>query len=136
MTQLSIGQIAKQTDITVETIRFYEKKGLIDTPDRTESGYRQYPEETVKRIRFIQRAKDVGFTLGDIAELLHLRREPGSSCTDIKLRATDKIEEVDQKIQELQKIRDALARMIMKCSGSGALSECPILEELDIDEVK
>ena len=134
MTQLNIGQVAKQTGLTVEAIRFYEKKGLIDNPQRSESGYRQYPQETIKRVRFIQRAKDVGFTLSDIAELLDLRQEPGSSCTDIKLRATDKIEEVDLKIQELQKIRNALARMIMKCSGRGAISECPILEELDMDE--
>ena len=134
MELLNIGQVAKQTGITVETVRFYEKKNLIDAPLRSESGYRQYPLDTVKRVRFIQRAKDVGFTLKDIGELLDLRQVPGTSCTDIKLRATQKIEEVDLKIRDLKKIHDALARMIMKCSGSGALSQCPILEELDIDE--
>jgi len=131
---LNIGQVAKQTGVTVETIRFYEKQGLIATPLRSDAGYRQYPSETVKRVRFIQHAKEVGFTLKDIGELLALRREPGSSCTDIKLRATQKIEDVDKKIQELKRIREALARMVMKCSGRGPLSACPILEELEFDK--
>ncbi len=134
MTVLNIGEIAKRTGVTVETVRFYEKKGLIVTPERSGSGYRQYPADTVKRVRFIQHAKEVGFTLNDIGELLALRREPGTSCADIKLRATQKIEEVDQKIQDLNRIRDALGRLIMKCSGRGVLRECPILEELELDE--
>lgn len=129
---LNIGEVASQTGVTVEAVRFYEKKNLIDAPLRSESGYRQYPQETVKRIRFILRAKEVGFTLKDIVELLELRREPGTSCTDIKVRASRKIEEVDHKIEDLGRIREALARMIMKCSGNSALSECPILEELDL----
>jgi len=134
MMLLNIGQVAKQTGVTVETVRFYEKHGLIAAPQRSDSGYRQYPPETVKRVQFIQHAKEVGFTLKDIGELLALRREPGTTCTDIKLRATQKIEEVDQKIQDLKRIRDALGRMIMKCSGRGTLSQCPILEELELDE--
>lgn len=134
MTVLNIGEVAKRTGVTVETVRFYEKQGLIVTPQRSRSGYRQYPAETVKRVRFIQRAKEVGFTLKDVGELLALRREPGTSCAEIKLRATQKIEEVDQKIQDLNRIRDALGRLIMKCSGRGALRECPILEELELDE--
>lgn len=133
MTLLSIGQVARRTQVTVETVRFYEKQGLIVAPQRSDAGYRQYPEETVKRVRFIQHAKEVGFTLKDIAELLALRQEPRTSCADIKLRATQKIEEVDRKIQDLKRIRDALARMILTCSGSGAVSQCPILEELEFD---
>lgn len=131
MAKLTIGQVAKQTGVTVETLRFYEKQGLIETPRRTSSGYRQYPQETVKRVRFIQNAKEVGFTLKDIAELLTLRQEPGTSCPDIKLRASLKIDEVDQKIRDLTRIREALARMIVKCSSEGPVSQCPILEELD-----
>ncbi len=134
MTLLNIGQVAKRTGVTVETLRFYEKQGLIATSQRSDGGYRQYSSDTVKRLRFIQHAKDVGFTLKDIAELLALRQEPGTSCADIKLRATQKIEEVDRKIQDLKRIREALARMILKCRGRGALRECPILEELEIDE--
>lgn len=134
MTLLNIGEVAKQTGITVETVRFYEKQGLIAAPPRSVSGYRQYPPETVKRVQFIQNAKAVGFTLKDIAELLALHRKPGTSCSDIKLRATQKIEEVEQKIHELQNIRNALGRMIMKCGDGNDLSDCPILEELELDE--
>lgn len=131
---LNIGQVAKQTEVTVETIRFYEKQGLIASPQRSDAGYRQYPLETIKRVRFIQHAKEVGFTLKDIGELLALRREPDSSCADIKLRATQKIEDVDKKIQELKRLREALARMVIKCRGLGPLSTCPILDELEFDE--
>lgn len=134
MSTLNIGQVAKQTGVTVETIRFYEKKGLIEAPERSDSGYRRYPAEITKRVHFIRRAKEVGFTLSEISELLTLRREPGTSCSDIKLRATQKIESVDQKIQDLQRIRDALARMVLKCQGRGRLQDCPILEELELDE--
>jgi len=133
VTLLSIGQVAKRTGITVETVRFYEKKGLIAAPRRTDSGYRQYPGDTVKRVRFIQNAKEVGFTLKDIGELLALRREPGTSCTDIKLRAAHKIEEVDRKIRELTRIRGALSKLKSTCTGSGAVSQCPILEELEFN---
>lgn len=129
--QLTIGNVAKSTGVTVETLRFYESQGLIAAPPRSDSGYRQYPPETVKRVQFIQHAKEVGFTLKDIGELLALRREPGTSCADVKLRATSKIEEVDKKIKDLQRIRLALGRMVLKCSGRGPAGACPILEELD-----
>lgn len=134
MTFLNIGQVAERTGLTVETVRFYEKKTLINEPQRSQAGYRQYPPETVKRVQFIQNAKDVGFTLKDIRELLALTRNPDTSCGDIKQRAMQKIEEVDHKIRELQRIHDALGRMITKCDGRGDLSECPILEELELDE--
>jgi Cu(I)-responsive transcriptional regulator len=134
MTLLNIGQVAKRTGVTVETVRFYEKQGLIAAPQRSDAGYRQYPPKTVKRVQFIQNAKQVGFTLKDIGELLDLHRKSGTSCADIKLIARQKIEEVDQKIHELQCIRDALGRMVMKCSDGGELNECPILEELELDQ--
>jgi len=133
MSLMNIGQVAKQAGVTVEAIRFYEKQKLIAIPPRSESGYRQYPSDTIKRVRFIQHAKEAGFTLKDIGELLALRQEPGTSCTDIKLRTSKKLEEVDQKIRDLESIRNALRSMIMKCSGNGALSQCPILEELELD---
>jgi MerR family mercuric resistance operon transcriptional regulator len=131
MTQLSIGQLAKATGVTVEALRFYEKQGLVVTPARTDAGYRQYSPETVRRVKFIQHAKEVGFTLNDIGQLLALRQEPGTSCADIKLKATEKIIDVESKIKELQKIREALQRMVLKCTSKSNLSDCPILEELD-----
>jgi MerR family mercuric resistance operon transcriptional regulator len=134
MTLLTIGKIAKQTGVTVEAVRFYEKQGLIAEPQRTESGYRQYPPDTIKRVHFIQRAKEAGFTLKDIGELLKLRREPGTTCTDIKLRALEKINEVDQKIKDLQRIKESLEQMVLRCSDTEELDECPILETLEFDE--
>jgi len=134
MSFLSIGKVASATGVSVETVRFYESEGLIEAPQRTKAGYRQFSQDTVRRVRFIQRAKHAGFTLKEIAELLALRREPGTTCGDIKLRATRKIEAVDEKIRDLQRIRDALGRMVRQCSGRGALSACPILEQLDLEE--
>ena len=134
MKTLTIGQVAKEIGITVEAVRFYEKQGLIAKPQRSESGYRQYQTDTLKRIRFIQRAKDVGFTLKEIDELLTLRKKPGTSCTDIKLKALDKIENVDRKLSDLKNIRGSLTQMVMRCDGSGELSECPILEFLQMED--
>lgn len=134
MDNLSIGQLARAAGVTVETLRFYEKQGLLATPQRTDSGYRQYPPDSIKRVRFIQHAKQVGFTLNDIGELLALRQGKNTSCADIKARATHKIDQVERKIKELERISDALSRMTQKCSGSGSLSDCPILEELELDE--
>ena len=134
MTLLNIGQVAKQTGVTVETVRFYEKKNLVAAPQRSDAGYRQYPPDTVKRVRFIQNAKDVGFTLKDIGELLSLSEKPSTSCASIKLHATQKMKEVDQKIQDLERIRNALGQMIVKCNFRRDLSACPILDELELDD--
>lgn len=136
MSLISIGKAAKETMVSVETIRFYEKQGLLVTPQRNASGYRQYPQDAIKRIFFIQRAKEVGFTLKEIKELLCLRKKPGTSCTEIKLRSLEKIEEVEKKIQDLEKIKQALSLMVIRCSGSGDLSDCPILESLDFGEIQ
>ncbi|MDZ7804932.1 heavy metal-responsive transcriptional regulator [Thiohalophilus sp.] len=134
MDTLSIGQLAQAAGVTVEALRFYEKRGLLAAPQRRRNGYRQYPPDSIKRVRFIQHAKQVGFTLGDIGELLALRQDRTTSCADIKARATHKIDQVERKIKELERIRDALSRMAQQCSGSGSLSDCPILEELELDE--
>lgn len=134
MSVLSIGQVAKQTGVTVETVRFYEKRGLIEQAKRTASGYRQYVPGTVKRIRFIQHAKDAGFTLNDIAELLALRQAPGETCAPIRARAQAKIEAVDSKLRDLQRIRDALSKLVNKCDTNDALGDCPIIESLEEEE--
>lgn len=134
MEVLSIGQVARQAGLTVEAVRFYEKQQLIEAPPRSEAGYRQYPEDAVRRLKFIQRAKEAGFTLKDIAELLALRGRADASCADVKLQASAKLEEVERKIRDLECIRDALATLILRCSGSGDLSECPILEALEWEE--
>jgi Hg(II)-responsive transcriptional regulator len=131
MSVLSIGQVAKQTGVTVETVRFYEKRGLIEQARRTASGYRQYSPGTVKRVRFIQHAKDAGFTLNDIAELLALRQAPGETCAPIRERAREKIEAVDSRLRDLQRIRDALSKLVGKCDANDPMGDCPIMESLE-----
>jgi len=130
---LSIGQVAKQLDIGVETVRYYEREGLLEKPDRKPSGYRQYDNGVVRRILFIRQAKTLGFTLKEIRELLSLKNDPGTDCSELKVRAKKKIEEVKNKIASLQKIEDALEKIIQTCPGSGSLGDCPMLEYLEID---
>jgi len=134
MSVLSIGQLAKQTGVTVETVRFYEKRGLIERARRSPSGYRQYAPDTVKRVRFIQHAKDAGFTLNDIAELLALRQAPGETCAPVRARAREKIETVDSKIRDLQRIREALSKLVSKCDTNDVSGDCPIIESLEEEE--
>ena len=133
MKLMTIGNISKQSGIGVETVRFYEKSGLIDEPSRTESGYRQYPESTVLRIQFIKRAKELGFTLKEIRELLHLRLDPTTTCEDVRLMSEEKLENVRAKIQSLQGIEKALGELIGACAVGGPDGECPILEALEPD---
>ncbi|MCZ6807978.1 MAG: MerR family DNA-binding protein [Deltaproteobacteria bacterium] len=128
---LTIGQVAKQAGVGVETIRFYERRGLIAEPKRRASGYRQYALDAVRRIRFIRRAKELGFTLEEISDLLSLRVDPNSTSSDVRKRARDKITDIEDKIARLERMRAALKRVASKCKGRGPTSECPILEELE-----
>ncbi len=131
---LTIGQVAKRSGIGIETVRFYERKGLVEEPPRTDSGYRQYPEEVVARIRFIRRAKELGFKLSEISELLSLRVDPDTTCADVRKQTEFKIADVEDKIRVLQGIKTALTRLAASCVGTGPASECPILEALEGQE--
>ncbi len=131
MTTLTIGQLAKHTQVGVETIRFYEREGLIMVPPRSAAGYRLYALSAIKRIRFIQRAKEVGFTLKDIKELLSLRMQTGVTCQDIQSKAAAKVTEIEQKLIELQRMKKALQQLAAQCTGTGPVSECPILDALE-----
>lgn len=128
---LTIGKIARRSGAAVETIRFYEREGLIEKPARSAAGYRHYRPDVVARLRFIRQAKELGFSLAEIRELLALRMRPGTTCADIRKRAREKIAAVDRKIEDLQRIRQALERLAAACKGTGPTSECPILEALD-----
>jgi len=128
---LSIGQLAKSVGIGVETIRFYERQGLIEEPPRKPSGYRQYPSDAVRRLRFIMRAKTLGFSLKEINALLNLRADPRSDCGDIKIRAEQRLSQVDDKIRHLELIRRELGSLIQACEGEGSLDDCPILGAFD-----
>ncbi len=131
MTELTISKAAKNAGVGVETIRFYERKGLIKQPPKPiDGGFRVYPEETVARIRFIRQAKEIGFSLREIEELLSLRADPSADCSDVRERATAKLAEVNRKITELERIRAALETLIAACPGGGALRSCSIMESL------
>jgi MerR family mercuric resistance operon transcriptional regulator len=134
MKPLTIGQVARNAGVGVETVRFYERQGLLEEPARRESGYRQYPQDVVARLRFIRRAKELGFSLKEIKELLALRVDPDTTCAEIKQRAQARIADVEEKIQTLQRIKKALVRLTATCRGRGPTSECPILDALVREE--
>src|SRR4051794_20492053 len=119
MKPLTIGQLARRAGVGVETVRFYERQGLLEEPDRRASGYRQYPEEVVARLRFIRRAKDLGFTLGEIKELLALRLDPGATRADVRRQAEDKLAAIAAKIHDLQRMQAALRRLTDACHSAG-----------------
>lgn len=134
MAPLTIGQVAKRAGVNVETVRFYEREGLIGKPQRRTTGYRQYGPDVIRRIRFIKRAKDLGFSLREIGELLSLRVSRGNGCEDVKARAVGKIEDIDGKIAVLARMRLALEKLSAACVGRGPVSECPILDALEDGE--
>ncbi len=131
MKTLKTGELAKQAGVNVETLRFYEREGLLAEPPRRASGYREYPPDTVQRIRFIQRAKELGFTLREIKGLLELRVDPETTCAEVKQQAAEKIADVKQKISDLRRIERALNKLLKTCRGSGPIDDCPILKHLE-----
>ncbi len=136
MKAMTIGQVAREAGVGVETIRFYERVGLLEEPPRRQSGYRQYSPDAVKRIRFIKRAKELGFSLKEIKELLYLRVDTSTSCGAVKRRAEAKISDIERKVQDLQRMKRALVKLAAACSGRGPISECPILDALEPNEIE
>ena len=131
---LTIGKLANATGVGVETIRFYEREGLLPKPPRRPSGYRQYPPDAVARVMFIRRAKDLGFTLKEITELLELRVDPDKSCADVRALAKAKIVDVEEKMNDLVRIKAALEKLARACRGKGPTSECPILDTIEKED--
>ncbi len=130
---MRIGELSKKTDFKIETLRFYEKQGLLTPVSRTEAGYREYDAESLKQLRFIQKAKTVGFSLSEISELLTLRVEREQhSCGDVKQIAEGKITQIDKKINELEQMRKALHKITDACCGGPEpATSCTILNALD-----
>ena len=126
-----ISQVARQAGVGVETVRFYERKGLVTQPAKMDGSFRRYPAETVRRIRFIQRAKDLGFTLEEVGQLLELRARPDARCEKVRKRAQAKIENINEKMETLKAMRTALSRLLKECSGQAPITDCPILESLE-----
>lgn len=133
MNHLSIGKLAKQAEWSIDTIRVYEREGLIAPPARRASGYRDYEPDVVGRLRFIRRAKDLGFTLSEISELLTLTARGEHDMSGMRLAAQAKLDLVEIKIRELQRIRKGLKRLVVACRGHGALATCLIVNALNQD---
>ncbi|WP_263790004.1 Zn(2+)-responsive transcriptional regulator [Salinibacter sp.] len=132
MDGMTRGEVAEKAGVNPETLRYYERKELITTPPRSDGGFRLYDDSYVERLRFIRRAKDLGFTLTEIKGLLDLRVDEEATCQDVKARADEKIEEVEGKIRDLKRIRDALTQLASACEDSqGPTSECPILDAME-----
>ena len=130
MPRNTIGAVAKRAGVGVETVRFYEREGLIKQPPTPKQGFREYPLDAVDRIRFIRHAKELGFTLDEISDLLSLRSHPRINCETVRHRAEQKIDDVDGKIEALRRIKVQLRKLANACNAREASAECPILEAL------
>lgn len=128
---MTIGELARRAGVGVQTVRYYERRRLLPAATRRTSGYREFTPAALERLRFIRRAQELGFTLSEIAELLELRLDPHTTAADIKGRAEQKIGEIDRKLRDLDRIRQALAHLAGGCrGGKGPTGECPLLEAL------
>lgn len=127
---ITIGAVARQAGVGIDTIRYYEREGLLPQPPRRASGYRDYSRDSVERLRFIRRAKDLGFTLAEIRELLALSTDRARGVKSVKQRAESRLAEVEQRIRELRRVKRGLKVLIEACPGRGALEHCPILRAL------
>ncbi|MEM8860412.1 MAG: MerR family transcriptional regulator [Chloroflexota bacterium] len=127
---LSAGKLAKAADVNVETLRYYEKRGLLPEPPRKESGYRVYPESTIDRLKFIRGAQVLGFTLEEIQELLDMRIDTDANRADVRERAAAKILSIEEKISALEQMKQALNHLLHQCHGNGSTADCPILEAI------
>ncbi len=131
---LTIGRLAREVGVNLETVRYYERRGLLPKPPRSTSGYRLFPVEAARRLRFIRRAQELGFSLGEIRELLLLRVAPTAKSADGRRRAQAELTDSEAEIRSLQSIKEALRELTKTCSGCGSVRECPILESLDAED--
>lgn len=131
---MRIGELAERTGVSVQTVRYYERRGLLPEPERTTSGYRTYDAGDLQRLQFILRAKTLGFTLSEIADLLELRVDPQSTANEVRLRAREKIADVDARLRDLRQIRRVLGRLVESCEARGAPEECALMHAIGVDE--
>ncbi len=130
---MKIGEVANAAGVGIDAIRFYEREGLIPKPARRPSGYRIYSPDVVLSLRFIKRAKELGFSLKEISELLSLERNPAATAGDVKELAEEKLGDLEGKIRALQRMRRALRKLTEECPGRGPKSGCSILRSLDVE---
>jgi MerR family copper efflux transcriptional regulator len=131
VSQLKIGQVAERAGVGVETIRFYERRGLIGEPPRSASGHRYYAGGAVERLRFIQRAKELDFTLSEIQELLLLRDDTNRTAGEIKARVRAKVDQISEKMTDLDRIKCALERLADTCDELAPIDACSLFKALD-----
>lgn len=131
---MKIGELAEQTGVNVQTVRYYERRGLLPEPERMYSGYRRYSDRDLLRLRFILRAKALGFTLSEVRELLELRVDPDSTVSDVRRRALDKIADAEAKIRDLEEIRSVLRRLVDACDADASVEECALMHAIGADE--
>ena len=131
MNTLRTGEVARQAGVNVETLRFYERQGILSEPPRRMSGYREYPPETVNLIRFVKRAQELGFSLKEIRELLDLRNVPQRASKKVRRLVQDKIGEIAHKIRDLDAMRQALGDLLCACEDRATAADCPIIESLN-----
>ena len=130
---MKIGELAKRADVPIDTVRYYEREGLIPPPIRRASGYRDYVDADVDRLRFMRRAKGLGFTLHEIRDLLSLTAMSGDDMAALNAQTQAKLRDVEERIHSLNRIREALKSLVTACPGHGALDRCPILAALSED---
>jgi MerR family mercuric resistance operon transcriptional regulator len=128
---MKIGELAAQADVSVQTVRYYERRGLLPEPERRASGYREYDPAILTRLHFIKRGQELGFTLDEIGDLLALRLDPRTPASAVKARAEAKIADIDHKLHDLERIRHALVHLAGHCHGGrGPVGDCPLLDAL------
>lgn len=127
---MKIGELAQRSGVNIDTVRYYEREGLLPKAARLKSGYRIYDEDDVRRLRFVRRAKALGFTLPEIRDLLCLSTRRDNDMGPMKAAAKEKLVAVDLKLAELTRIRQGLEALVTSCPGHGALEQCPILAAL------
>ena len=130
MGSLKIGEVARASGVGIETIRFYERDGLLAKPDRKPSGYRQYDPSVVARLQFIRDTKELGFALSEIRELLRLRFDAETRCAHIRDLATRKIKDIETRILNLQNMRRSLQKILKGCEQKNTVDDCPLLKGL------
>jgi MerR family mercuric resistance operon transcriptional regulator len=128
---LKIGEVAERDGVSLQAIRYYEREGLLPKPPRLASGYRMFPDTAVRRVQFIKRAQELGFSLAEIRELLSLRENADAGAQDMRERARVKIADIEQKIRKQRAMKSALNALAESCPGCGPLSDCPILDALE-----
>lgn len=128
--EMRIGELAEEAGVTTQTIRYYERRGLLREPSRSTSGYREYDRAAQRRLQFVLRAKDLGFSLGEIGDLLDLHVRPGRTPDDVRELALQKVARVERKLRELEGIREALVGLVARCEAGDAPGSCALMHTL------